>query len=152
MAMKSGKRTSTLLLPPIPFDRLNFDALSNRLDDRVMRCITRISRNLHPNSLREHVWSLSTLLRLDLGVYVGDAELGSVFHHTGSWTADMISNYKKALRHPSRTGPVRPNLVELGLEHELIQFCLARERERIPATISDVIDDLAQKSITTDAW
>jgi hypothetical protein len=76
MAKKSGKRTSTLLLPPNPFDRLNFDALSDRLYDRAMRLITRISRDLHPDSLRDQVWTLSPLFRLDLGVHVGDAELG----------------------------------------------------------------------------
>jgi hypothetical protein len=39
-----------------------------------------------------------------------------------------------------------------GPQHELIQFCLARQRERIPVTISDVINYLAQKSITADWW
>jgi hypothetical protein len=43
-------------------------------------------------------------------------------------------------------------LVEPGLEHEFIQFRLAGQRERIPATISDVIDYLAHKSITVDWW
>jgi hypothetical protein len=122
MAMKSGKRKSTLLFPPIPFDRLNFDALSDRLDDRAMRRIPWISGELHPDSLREQIWSLSTSLRLDLGVYVGDAELSSVFHHTGSWAAGMISNYQNALQYPSGTGPGRPNLGDPTLEHELIQF------------------------------
>jgi hypothetical protein len=43
-------------------------------------------------------------------------------------------------------------LVEPGLEHELIRFCLARQCDSIPATISDIIDYLAQKSITADRW
>jgi hypothetical protein len=43
-------------------------------------------------------------------------------------------------------------LAEPGLEHKLIQFSLARQRERIPATIPDVIDYLAQKSIIADRW
>jgi hypothetical protein len=92
-----------------------------------MRDITRISRDLHPDSLREQAWSLSTLLRLDLGVYVEGAELSSVFHHTSSWAAGTTSNHKNALQRPSRTGRGRPDLVEPGLEHELVQFCLARQ-------------------------
>jgi hypothetical protein len=87
------------------------------------------------------------LLRLDLGVYVGDTELSSVFHHAGSWAVGMISNYKNAIQYSSRTGTGGPNLVEAGLEHELIQFCMAQKRERVPATISDVIGYLAQKAI-----
>jgi hypothetical protein len=152
MAKKFGKRTSTLLLPPIPFDCLNFGTLSDRLDTRAIRHIAPISRNLRSDRLSEQVWFLLTLLRLDLGVYVRDAELSSVFHHTGSWAAGMTSDYKNALQHLSRTGPGRPNLVEPGLEHEFIQFCLPRQRERIPVTLSAVIDYLAQKSITADRW
>jgi hypothetical protein len=128
-AKKSGKRTSTLMLHPFPFHPLNFNALSDRLDYRSMKRILLISRDLNPDSLREQVWSLSTLLLLDLGIYVGDAELSSVFHHTRSSTAGMISNYKNALQHLSYTGPERPNLHEPSLEHELIQFCLVQQRE-----------------------
>jgi hypothetical protein len=83
MAKKSEKKTSTLFLLPIPFGRLNFDALSDRLNDLAMRRIARISRDLHPDTLGEKVWPLSTLLRLNLGVSVGDTELSSVFHYTG---------------------------------------------------------------------
>jgi hypothetical protein len=43
----------------------------------------------------------------------------------------MISNYKNALQHLSRTGSGSSNLVEPGLEHELIQFCLTQQRERM---------------------
>jgi hypothetical protein len=64
---------------------------------------------------------------------------------------DVISNHKNALQHPSRTG-AGTQLVESGLEHELIQFCMDQQRQRIPAIISDVIDYLAQKSITVDWW
>jgi hypothetical protein len=64
----------------------------------------------------------------------------------------MISNDKNTLLHPSRTGPGSPNLVELGLEYELIRFCLLGHREKILATISDVTDYLSQKSITVDRW
>jgi hypothetical protein len=64
----------------------------------------------------------------------------------------MISNYKNVIQHPSRTGPGRPKLFEPGLKHALLQFCLARQRERIPATISDVIDYLPQKLIMAARW
>jgi hypothetical protein len=53
---------------------------------------------------------------------------------------------------PIRTGHERPNLLEPGLEHNLIQLCLVQQRARIPATIYDVIDYLTQKSITADWW
>jgi hypothetical protein len=43
-------------------------------------------------------------------------------------------------------------LIERGLGRELIQFFLARQQEQIPATISDVIIYLAQKSITSDRY
>jgi hypothetical protein len=39
-------------------------------------------------------------------------------------------------------------LVESGFGQELVQFCPVRQREGIPATISDVTDYLTQRSIT----
>jgi hypothetical protein len=64
----------------------------------------------------------------------------------------MISDDKNTLQDSSRTGPGRPNLIEPGLRYELTQFWLARQRNRIPATISDVSDYFAQKSIPSDRW
>jgi hypothetical protein len=58
----------------------NFDAISDHLDNRTTGGITRISQDLRPDSLRGQIWSLSTLLRLDLVIYVGNAELSSPFH------------------------------------------------------------------------
>jgi hypothetical protein len=134
----------------ILFEDLAFGALSDRLHDPTMPSILRSASDPYADSLRKEVWALSSLLHLDIGVYVADAELSSVFRHTGSSAAGMIENYKPALRCPSRIGLRRPNLVEPGLEHELVQFCLAQQRERIPPTISEVIDGLSEKFITTD--
>jgi hypothetical protein len=53
IAEKSGERTSAVPLPQIHFDHLNFDAFFDRLDDRAMSRITRISRNRDPDNLRE---------------------------------------------------------------------------------------------------
>jgi hypothetical protein len=76
--------------------------LSDRLEVRAMRCVPRIARDLNPNSLRESIWVLSTLLRFGFGVYIADAELSTIFHHTGSWATNMTTNSKSFLLHPSR--------------------------------------------------
>jgi hypothetical protein len=67
-------------------------------------------------------------------------ELSSLFNHNGTWATGMIHNSNTALWHSSRIGSRRPNLVNPGLEHELVQFCLNRQRKRNPATICDVMN------------
>jgi hypothetical protein len=153
MAKKSAKKASTLLLQQISFENLAFNVLSDRLDARSMRHVSRIVRDLSPGSLRNQVWALSTLLRFDLGVYIADVELSAIFHYMGSWATSVIADHKSSLFHSTPVGPRRPNLVKSGSEQELAQFCLVRQRERVPVTISDVTDHLAQRSITVDrSW
>jgi hypothetical protein len=104
MAKKSGKRIFTPLLPPIPFGHLNFDALSDRLDDRAIRSMTRISRDLYPDSLPEqfgpfrlyYIWILAFIPETQSSV--------RFFTNTGSWIAGMTSNDKSPLPHPSALG------------------------------------------------
>jgi hypothetical protein len=46
----------------------------------------------------------------------------------------------------------RPNLGESGLEHEFVQFCLARQRERILATVSHIMNELSRKTMSAHRW
>jgi hypothetical protein len=94
---KSPNRTSTALLPPISFEDLTFDTLSDRLSDRATRRISRIVSDLHFDGLHEQVWAISTLLRFDIGIYVSDVELSSLFNHNGTWATGMIHNSNTAL-------------------------------------------------------
>jgi hypothetical protein len=117
-----------------------------------MRRVSRIIENLSPDSLREQFWALSTLTRFDLGLSIATAELTAIFHHRGSWATSMIADYKSCLVDPAYMGLRKPNLIKSGFEQELMQFCLVRQREMIPGTISDVIDYFAQRLITVDRW
>jgi hypothetical protein len=55
MMTKSASKTSTARLPPLPFEDLTFDTLSDRVNDRAIRRISRIVSDLHFDSLREQV-------------------------------------------------------------------------------------------------
>jgi hypothetical protein len=92
-----------------------------------MRCISRIASDLHTGSLREQIWDFSTLLRLDIGIYVAGSELSSIFDPIDSWATGMIANDNIALLGPSRVGPGIPNSVDPGLGYEPIHLWLGRQ-------------------------
>jgi hypothetical protein len=103
MAKKSAEKASILLLPLTPFENLVFDMLC-----QSTRCVSRILRDLGPDSLLKQGWALSTLLHFNLAVSIADTELCAVFHHTGSWTTSMIAGHKSSLFNPTCTDQEDP--------------------------------------------
>jgi transposase len=88
-----------------------------------------------------------------LAVDLTDADLSAVFGKSGSWSRGMIENYKKALESSARVGPGRRPLVPPDMDQELVQFFLARQRDKAPVTICDLINYLEAKSIAVDrSW
>jgi hypothetical protein len=64
----------------------------------------------------------------------------------------MIAEHLHALDSPDPLRPGRPELVDHTLEDEIVRFCLRQQQERQPATFSDVIDYLGEKSIVVDRF
>jgi hypothetical protein len=66
--------------------------------------------------------------------FMSEMQSSARFLHILVHRQPVWSPIKKRASYSSGTGSGRPNLIEPSLEQEFIHFCLARERERIPAT------------------
>jgi len=153
MAKKRAGTSASTLLPPVSFEGLNLQVLSGVLAERDVRRLRRIMADERFDSLRHQVFVLARVLRIDMAVDLTDADLSAVFGKSGSWSRGMIENYKKSLESSARVGPGRRPLVPPDMDQELVQFCLARQRDKAPVTICDLINYLEAKSIAVDrSW
>jgi hypothetical protein len=93
---------------------------------------------------------VTTIHKLNNGgfTFLGFVPESEMLHLGG--IPDMIANDKSSLLRPKYMGLTKPNLVDSGFEQDRVQFCLVRKQERIPATISDVIDCFARRPISVD--
>jgi hypothetical protein len=64
----------------------------------------------------------------------------------------MIREYLHQFFTPYALHPVLPRLVPEDLEADVGRFCLSRQQDRAPATISDVIELLSFKEINIDKF
>jgi hypothetical protein len=145
-------KSPPVLLPPIAINQLHWSELPDRFPDRTVRRISRHFADVQFESLRQEVWFLATTLRQELDIDVTDAELSRLFGHSGGWAHGMIARHlhQVSADHPISRG--RPRLVESEEEKNLVQFCLARQADRQPASVQDIIDYMAASGAQVDRF
>jgi hypothetical protein len=132
------------LLPTIPFDELHWSEVTTRLDERTIRRIHRSLTEITLESLREQVDRMAAPIREDMRTDITDVELSRLFGHLGGWSQSMISRYRRQLQRDMPVSKGRPKTVPLEIEGKLIALVLARQAERNPMTVEDVIEFMAR--------
>jgi hypothetical protein len=150
MAKKAQPKCPVRLLPSLPVDEFAWQILPDKFSARTARSISRHIADLHYDSLREQAYKISEILANELQIYVTDTELSSIFGRKPSWSRSMICEYLHQLSSSQALHSARPRLVSEDLEAELVRFCLTRQHDKAPVTVSDMINHLAVHDVNVD--